>query len=104
MLTPAEKYKDQILIIIFQFFNKNEIEIILFGSMATHQQTKFSDIDIGILDLSNSPQFDSQLKKVNEALEESRIPYKIDVINLNLAKDEFKKIALKNRIIWHQKK
>ena len=104
MLNPAEKYKSDILALIFQFLNKDEIEVILFGSMATHKENQFSDIDIGILDIANSSNFNSQLNKIKEALEEGQIPYKIDVVNLNLAKDEFKKIALKDKIIWHQKK
>lgn len=103
MLTPAEKYKQQILKIIFKFLDKNQIEVFLFGSMATRQQTSYSDIDIGIASLNSDPKLERSLKKIKEALEESNIPYKIDVVNLNFAKEEFKKIALKDKIIWHQK-
>lgn len=104
MSTPADKYKDQILKTIFQFLNKDQIEVILFGSMATKKQGQYSDIDIGISSFSTNPTFESSLIKIKEALEESNIPYKIDLINLNLAKEEFKRIALKDKIIWHQKK
>lgn len=104
MNTPADKYKDQILRIIFQFLDKDQIEVILFGSMATHKQGRYSDIDIGIVNLTATPKFESSLKKIQEALEDSNIPYKIDLINLNLANVGFKKIALKDRIVWHQKK
>ena len=104
MNTPADKYKDQILKTIFQFLNKDQIEVILFGSMATERQGPYSDIDLGISSFNTNPTFASSLDKIKEALEESNIPYKIDLINLNLANEEFKKFALKEKIIWHQKK
>jgi predicted nucleotidyltransferase len=104
MNTPADHYKEQILKIIFQFLNKDQIDVILFGSMATEKQTQHSDIDIGIFSSHTNSTFESSLARINEAFEESNIPYKIDLINLNSAKEEFKTVALKDKIIWHQKK
>ena len=67
------------------------------------KQGQYSDIDIGIFSLTPNLTFESSLIKIKEAFEESNIPYKIDLINLNLAKEEFKRVALKDRIVCHQK-
>lgn len=55
-----------------------QAKIFLFGSRARKTNRKFSDIDLAIKDLEINPQTLALLKF---ELEESALPYKVDLVN-----------------------
>lgn len=92
MAKILEKTEEQIKDIIFQFINPEKYRAFIFGSRATGEFKKFSDYDIGILGQKPIPSENKIL--IEEMLEESDIPYKVDVVDFSLVSDKFKKIAL----------
>ena len=74
----------------------DNLEIYVFGSRATGKARKYSDIDIAIK--SNAKIDTKKISKVEFELEETTIPYKIDVIDLKAISDTFKKCIEKDLI------
>lgn len=87
-MKPDEKIKK----IIFQFLDPKQYQIFIFGSRATGKAKKYSDYDVGIW--GKKPVPPRILGLIEEALEESDLPYKVDVVDFSLVPKKFKKIAL----------
>ncbi|MDR0887121.1 MAG: nucleotidyltransferase domain-containing protein [Candidatus Nomurabacteria bacterium] len=68
--------------------------IFIFGSRSTGQPKDFSDIDIAISD--NTPIDPDTLRRLSDAFEFSRLPYKVDLIDLNNISDDFRNIITKD--------
>ena len=64
----------------------------LFGSRASGKATGISDIDVAVLPLEALP--DGVLSLIREALEESTIPYPVDVVDLSTVDEEFREKVL----------
>ena len=78
--------------IIFRFLDSKKYQIFVFGSRATEKAKKYSDYDIGIFG-KNSVSW-KVLAEIEEALEESDLPYKVDIVDFSLVSSDFKKVAL----------
>jgi predicted nucleotidyltransferase len=79
--------------IVLQHIANNNFKVFLFGSRACGNEKKMSDIDIGIL---GNEKFPLQLKfKIQEAIEESIVPFKVDIIDFFNVDGNFKEEALK---------
>jgi predicted nucleotidyltransferase len=70
--------------------------IYLFGSRARGDASGYSDIDIAVE--SRAP-ITSQLSRARFAIEESLIPYKVDLVDLSKA-PYLKKIIEEEGIVW----
>jgi predicted nucleotidyltransferase len=69
----------------------------IFGSQANKVELIRSDIDLGILsDNSISP---INLVRINNAIEDLPMLYKVDLVDFNEVDEKFKTVALKN-IEW----
>jgi predicted nucleotidyltransferase len=64
---------------------------VVFGSRAEGTARRYSDIDLG---LAGEPLSFDQLGRLSEALEESELPYRVDVVNLAETSREFRALAL----------
>ncbi len=71
-----------------------DCEILLFGSRANGKAREFSDIDIALK--SNNAIDKNKLWTIKENLEESNLPYIVDIIDFNLVSPEFSKAILAN--------
>ncbi len=71
-------------------------KIYLFGSRARGDESMHSDIDIAI----EGDALGSRLSQARFALEESLVPYKIDLVDLSTA-SYLKGIIQKEGIVWH---
>lgn len=78
--------------IIFKFLNPQEYEIFIFGSRATDKARKFSDYDVGIRGKKSVPW--EALVLIEEAFEESDLPFIVDVVDFSLVSDKFREVAL----------
>src|SRR5579872_3121587 len=75
-----------------------QVKVYLFGSRAKGKVHQASDVDIAILPLGSLPKdFFSVLK---EKIEESAIPYKVDVIDLSQVDKKFREKILAEGIEW----
>ena len=72
----------------------------LFGSQATGQARRHSDIDVAILPLESLPEF--VLPNLREALEASNSIYDVDVVNLSDVDEKFRQRVLKEGILWKE--
>ena len=87
-----KKPEEEIKRIIYRFLNPKEYQVFVFGSRATGKAKKFSDFDIGILGKKSVPSIAKFL--IEEALEESDLPYKVDIVDFSLVSNNFRKVAL----------
>jgi len=86
-----QKTISQIKSIIFQFLNRKTDKVFLFGSRAIGNGRKFSDIDIGIK--SSRPISSKTMFEIEEAFEESQIPYTVDVVDFSKVAERFKSVT-----------
>ena len=71
----------------------------LFGSRARGDAARASDIDIAIL--PEAPLEPGTLARIRDALEESTIPYPVEVIDLSSVNDTFRRKVLTQAIEWN---
>ncbi len=88
----SKKTEEEIKEIIFSFLNPKEHRVFIFGSRITGKAKKFSDYDIGILAKNPVPGY--LITEIEEALEESDLPYNVDIVDFSLVSPNFKKVAL----------
>ena len=74
------------------------VKIYLFGSRARGDNSPSSDIDIA-LDVGRKIDL-YELSLINEEIEESTIPFTVDVIDLYNVSEDFKKNILKDGKLW----
>ena len=86
--------------IILKELENFDCKIFLFGSRATKDNHRFSDMDIGIIPGNN---FDHRiLYSLNDKLADSIVPFKVDVVNFSQVTNDFKNEALKHIIWWKE--
>lgn len=78
--------------IIFSFLDLKRHRIFIFGSRATGKARKFSDYDIGIIGKKPVPW--RLMAQAKASLEESRLPYRVDLIDFSLVSSGFRRAAL----------
>jgi len=72
-------------------------QVFLFGSRARGDNSRNADIDIGVL----SPKIDSKIIiKIREIIEESFVPFKVDIVDFSEVNKTFKNEALRSAIRW----
>ena len=92
-------YIDIVKQIVLKHIPKDNFAVFLFGSRAVGNAKPLSDIDIGILGLEPLPIIIKA--DLETALEESIVPYKIDLIDFYKVDKDFKKEALNTIQIWN---
>lgn len=75
--------------IIWQYLKPGETKAFIFGSQATNKAWRGSDVDLGI----EGEVTQNQLIKLREAIENSTIPFTVDVVNFNQMNQDFVKTA-----------
>lgn len=73
-------------------------KVFLIGSRARGAAGRHSDIDIAIL--PSAPLAEGTLGSIRDALEESSIPYHVDVLDLSRVDESFRARALSEGIPW----
>lgn len=99
MALPETKYINLAKEIILKYVPKDKYAVFLFGSRANGKNNRVSDIDIGFLGEKELPVMIKSA--IEDELEESIIPYTVDLIDFKKVASDFKKIALKHIIIWN---
>jgi len=83
------KYLVLVKDIIKSILQDNNLKIFVFGSRAKGNARQYSDLDIGLR--SSNYKIDlKKLSKIELSLEDTTIPYKVDVVDLNNISDSFK--------------
>ena len=77
-----------------------DAKILLFGSRARKDNTPESDIDIAV-DNKNKIEL-YMLGRIKEDVEESTIPFSVDIVDLRDVSEDFKNQILKNNVVWKE--
>ncbi len=85
--------------IVLRELKDSDCKIFLFGSRATKENHRFSDMDIGVVPCEkfNPKLLFELIKKLNDSV----IPFKVDIVNFDNVSIKFKEEALKNVIEWN---
>ena len=86
--------------IVLKHIDKTQYDVFLFGSRACGNFHSRSDIDIGIL--GKQPLNMMVRLNIEEALEQSIVPFKVDVVDFANASDTFKTEAFKEIVYWNK--
>ena len=93
------KYLEIIKQILFKHVDQRSCRVFLFGSRASGTHERHSDVDIGI---EGQSEIDSiNLTRIKSEIEDSIVPYRVDVVDFYAADQAFKDIALKDIIPWN---
>ena len=91
-------YLDNLSALIRDYVKDHEVKIYLFGSRAKGTAHRLSDVDIGLL--ASKPLPISFIANLKEKIEESTIPYSVDIIDLSTVDEAFQKKVLAEGIEW----
>jgi uncharacterized protein len=72
--------------------------VYLFGSHAQGTAHRTSDIDVAILPLEPIPPW--VLSVLRGDLEESHVPYRVDLVDLSMADPAFRERVIQEGIVW----
>ncbi|MEA3415051.1 MAG: nucleotidyltransferase domain-containing protein [Thermodesulfobacteriota bacterium] len=93
-------YLKQIRSIILSRLKDYRFQLFFFGSQAMHRSGRASDIDIGILPITPLPR--GLLSEIREELEESYIPYSVDLVDLSRSNPDFVQRVKQEGEIWNE--
>ena len=86
--------------IVLDKLKEEHCRIFIFGSRARGDYHRFSDLDIGIIPLTEKT---LNLADLQDYLNyESMIPFKVEIVNFAFADDKFKDQAMQKIIWWRE--
>ena len=92
------KYLEQIHAILTKELHDYPVKGYLFGSRSRSLSRTGSDCDIGIDPMQELPI--GLLSRLREELEESHVPYQVELIDLSQASGEFAERVRQEGILW----
>jgi predicted nucleotidyltransferase len=95
-MAVKEHHKTQLLKIIHSYLPN--CKVWLFGSRARNQERAGSDIDLALDNGEKIPW--GTITKMLIDIDETTLPMKIDLVDLNTVDEDFKKQALSEGILW----
>ena len=75
------------------------VKVYLFGSWAKGTPSRYSDIDVAVDPAGPLPP--GTLAVLRERFEESRIPYRVDVVDLSTVDETFRRTVIHQAIPWN---
>lgn len=97
-----DKYLNILKEIILSIVDKNKVMVFLFGSRVSGCHSACADADIGLLADNKLPA--KLYHKLRNAIDESIIPWEVDIIDFTRVDPSFKAEALKDILIWNKPK
>ncbi len=92
-------YLAEVKRIVLDGLKGHRAKVYLFGSRATGEAWRWSDIDVAVLPLEPLPM--GLLGEISEALEESTVPYTVDVVDLSVADSSFRERVEREGVLWN---
>ena len=92
-------YLKQIRSVILSRLKDYRFQLFFFGSRAIGRSGRASDIDIAILPITPLPR--GLLSEIREELEESCIPYLVDLVDLSRSNPDFARHVKEEGIMWN---
>lgn len=97
--TNSNPYLQELQKILLKYIAKRKVKVYLFGSRAKNTARATSDVDIALLPMESLP--DNFFADLRELLEESNLPYTVDIIDLSQIDEAFKQKILQEGILWN---
>lgn len=94
----ATKALEEVRRIVLDTLSEKHAHVYLFGSWARGEATRLSDIDVAIDPHAPLPR--GTLARLRERLEESHVPYHVDVVDLTRMAPEFRHRVLAEGVLW----
>ena len=88
----AKAAEKEIKNILQKYVDFKKHKVFIFGSRARGKARKFSDYDIGVI--GRKPLDLKKIALIKGELEESDLPYRVDVVDFSTVSKNFKNIAL----------
>ncbi len=99
MAFKEDQYLAIVKEIILSRIDRNKVVVFMFGSRATSKCGAKVDIDVGLWADDALP--DKLYHRVRNAIDESIVPLKVDIVDFGQADTLFKTQALKDIVIWN---
>jgi predicted nucleotidyltransferase len=96
--SAATKALEEVRRIVMDVVGGGQAAVYLFGSRARGEATPLSDIDVAIEPHTSLPP--GTLARLRERLEESSVPYRVDVVDLRRADPALRRRVLAEGIQW----
>lgn len=96
MINLEEKYLNEVKNILAKHLTKN-IKVYVFGSRTKEKYRKYSDLDLA-LKLNDTKIDDKIITNLKFDFEESLLPIKVDILDLNDITDSFKKCIINDLV------
>lgn len=94
----ANQVLDEVRRILREVLGEAKVTVYLFGSWARGDATSVSDIDLAIE--SHDPLPLGTLARLRERLEDSRVPYRVEVVDLNEVDPAFRRRIMAESMRW----
>ena len=94
----SERALREVRAVVARVLGERDVTAYLFGSFASGTQRRSSDIDIALESASPLPR--ALIAKLRDALEESRVPYRVDVVDLAEASPELRERVRRTGRVW----
>lgn len=91
---------DEVRQIVLSGLRGYRVHVYLFGSRARGQEVAFSDIDVAVLPLELDALPEGLLSTIRESLEESHVPYIVDLVDLSQSDPAFRARVLQEGVLW----
>lgn len=92
------RFVEMLKVLVLQAAAPYQVRVYLYGSEAKGNTRRYSDIDIGLLSAEPLPlHFMNDLK---EKIDNSTIPYHVDVVDLTQVDELFRQKVLSEGILW----
>ena len=88
--------------IVLSNIDTENYAVFLYGSRVTRQYSNSSDLDIGVL--GKKPLEKKVILSIQKEIENSKIPFSIDIVDFYYADNKFKDTALKEIDLWNAPK
>jgi len=85
--------------IILSIVDTKKVMLFLFGSRVSGRYSSSADADIGLL--ADEKLSANLYRKIRNVIDESIIPWEVDIIDFILADQTFKEETLKDIVIWN---
>ncbi|MBV9016713.1 MAG: nucleotidyltransferase domain-containing protein [Alphaproteobacteria bacterium] len=98
-MNPTRKHAiEKLRRIVLDALRQHDAEVYLFGSHARGEVRHASDIDVGILPKSELP--GAFFANLADVIEESTIPYEVDLVDLRSVSSGFRDQVFRTGIKW----
>jgi len=94
----ATRALEEVRCIVMDMLGAGKATVYLFGSWARGEATLLSDIDVAIEPHTSLPP--GTLARLRERLEESHVPYRVDVVDLRRVTPAFRQRVLAEGVQW----